>query len=196
MSSLSSPRCWGRHLGMLGKTLGDVGEDRTLGKTLKAVWGGHQGGRGQLQKFHLEQQRGCWGRQFNLSSLRYLLQWGTSWSSFREVMSSRGCRGHHESFNLFPEVHAAVGEDGDQLGKMSWGRGVTRLQFVARRYLLHVRHRGQGRHSGTTGMSGKASICCLRYLLQWGMTGTLGKTDTVGGRSGKTSGKGRLQFVA
>ena len=27
-----------------------------------------------------------------------------------------------------------------------------------------------------TGTSGKASICCLRYLLQWGTTGTSGKT--------------------
>ena len=28
-------RCWGKHLGMLGKTLRDVGEDRNIGKTLK-----------------------------------------------------------------------------------------------------------------------------------------------------------------
>ena len=35
MSSLSSPRCWGRHLGMLGKTIGDVGEDRNIGKDME-----------------------------------------------------------------------------------------------------------------------------------------------------------------
>ena len=34
------PRCWGRHLGMLGKTLGDVGEDT------QSYRGGHQGGWG------------------------------------------------------------------------------------------------------------------------------------------------------
>ena len=46
MSSLSSPRCWGRHLGMLGKTIGDVGEDRNIGKDTQGYRGGHQGGWG------------------------------------------------------------------------------------------------------------------------------------------------------
>ena len=40
MSSLSSPRCWGRHLGMLGKTIGDVGEDRNIGKDTQGYRGG------------------------------------------------------------------------------------------------------------------------------------------------------------
>ena len=40
------PRCWGRHLGMLGKTIGDVGEDRNIGKDTQGYRGGHQGGWG------------------------------------------------------------------------------------------------------------------------------------------------------
>ena len=85
MSSLSSPRCWGRHLGMLGKTLGDVGEDRNIGEDTQGYQGRtsrrmgmdigevrddgedigdvgrHQGGRGRHRGGHRGGQ-GQWGR--------------------------------------------------------------------------------------------------------------------------------------
>ena len=46
---MSSPSFWGRHvfpvfLEMLGKTLGDVGEDRNIGEDTQGCQEGHQGG--------------------------------------------------------------------------------------------------------------------------------------------------------
>ena len=48
-------RCWGRHVfpvfpEMLGKTLGDVGEDKNIGENTQDCRGGHQGGRGMMRK--------------------------------------------------------------------------------------------------------------------------------------------------
>ena len=88
----------------------------------------------------------------SICCLRYLLQWGMTGTSGKTLGDDGDVR---EGFNLLPEVPAAVGDDGD-VGEDTRG------------------HRG--RHSGMTGTSGKASICCLRYLLQWGTTGTSGKT--------------------
>ena len=102
MSSLSSPRYWGRHLGMLGKTLGDVGEDKNIGEDTQGCRGGHQGGRGG----HL----GTTGKA-SICCLRYLLQWGTSGKTLGDDGDIR------EGFNLLPEVSAAMGDDGDE----SWG---------------------------------------------------------------------------